>query len=161
MTDKFRLSYPLADFFEIMSAPVLNLKDYRVTVRLTENERRQLLRLMERDGYISMSKYFRTVCLNRKYSDARDTQAADAEALAMVKTLSNEIVRIGEGYNQTVRGFRQVLEKRRKDGNPVINTKAATLHLQTLNMLTLEVRALMEHIMGIFDNSKQKNESTE
>lgn len=53
-----------------------------------------------------------------------------------------------------------LISQTRKDGSPVVNNKAATYFLQELNAKTLEVKALMEHIIGLIENN-EKNESTE
>lgn len=66
--------------------------------------------------------------------------------------LSSEIAKIGVNYNQTVRDFKKLIAQTRKDGSPIINNKSANYFLQNLNTKTLEVKALMEHIIELVEN---------
>ena len=145
-----------------MGTPVRDQRDYRITIRLTEAERGQLLYQMDRSGYLSMSRYLRTRCLDGKAAITRESESGGPDLRSQVNMLSSEIAKIGANYNLTVKEFKRILSQTRKDGDPVINDKAATYYLQQLNAKTLEVKALMEHIIALYEESrKEGNESTE
>ena len=144
-----------------MGTPVRDQRDYRVTIRLTEAEKVQLQYQMERSGYLSMSRYIRIRCLDGKAAVNRDIDSGNTDLRSQVNMLSSEIAKIGVGYNQTIRDFKKLISQTRKDGSPVVNNKAATYFLQQLNAKTLEVKALMEHIIGLVESKDSKKESTE
>ena len=140
-----------------MGTPVQDQRDYRVTIRLNEAERSQLLYQMDRSGYLSMSRYLRTRCLDGKAAITRESEGGSVDLRSQVNMLSSEIAKIGANYNTTVKEFKKLLGQSRKDGSPVINSKAATYYLQQLNTKTLEVKALMEHIIDLYENSPKEN----
>lgn len=133
------------------------MREYRVTIRLTDAEHAQLLRQMEKSGFLSMSKYFRVRCLDGKSAIASGGELVDTDIASQINILSSEIAKIGANYNKVVKDFQKVLPKVRKDGQPVVNTKAVTYFLQQLNTRTLEVKALMDHIIGLYENSKSSS----
>lgn len=135
-----------------MGTPVRDQRDFRVTIRLTEAEKVQLLYQMERSGYLSISRYIRTRCLDGKAAVNREIDFGNADLRSQVNMLSSEIAKIGVNYNQTVRDFKKLIAQTRKDGSPIINNKAANYFLQNLNTKTLEVKALMEHIIELVEN---------
>lgn len=135
-----------------MGTPVRDQRDFRVTIRLTEAEKVQLLYQMERSGYLSISRYIRTRCLDGKAAVNREIDSGNADLRSQVNMLSSEIAKIGVSYNQTVRDFKKLIAQTRKDGSPIINNKAANYFLQNLNTKTLEVKALMEHIIELVEN---------
>lgn len=135
-----------------MGTPVRDQRDFRVTIRLTEAEKVQLLYQMERSGYLSISRYIRTRCLDGKAAVNREIDSGNADLRSQVNMLSSEIAKIGVNYNQTVRDFKKLIAQTRKDGSPIINYKAANYFLQNLNTKTLEVKALMEHIIELVEN---------
>lgn len=135
-----------------MGTPVRDQRDFRVTIRLTEAEKVQLLYQMERSGYLSISRYIRTRCLDGKAAVNREIDSGNADLRSQVNMLSSEIAKIGVNYNQTVRDFKKLIAQTRKDGSPIINNKAANYFLQNLNTKTLEVKALMEHIIELVEN---------
>ncbi len=143
-----------------MGTPVRDSRENRVTIRLTEAEKVQLQYQMERSGYLSISRYIRTRCLDGKAAMNRGMDSGEADLRSQVNMLSSEIAKIGVGYNQAIKEFKVLISQTRKDGSPVVNNKAATYFLQELNAKTLEVKALMEHIIGLIENN-EKNESTE
>lgn len=134
-----------------MGTPVRDQRDFRVTIRLTEAEKVQLLYQMERSGYLSISRYIRTRCLDGKAAVNREIDSGNADLRSQVNMLSSEIAKIGVNYNQTVRDFKKLIAQTRKDGSPIINNKAANYFLQNLNTKTLEVKALMEHIIELVE----------
>lgn len=135
-----------------MGTPVRDQRDFRVTIRLTEAEKVQLLYQIERSGYLSISRYIRTRCLDGKAAVNREIDSGNADLRSQVNMLSSEIAKIGVNYNQTVRDFKKLIAQTRKDGSPIINNKAANYFLQNLNTKTLEVKALMEHIIELVEN---------
>lgn len=143
-----------------MGTPVIDQREYRVTIRLTEAEKIQLKYQMDRSGYLSISRYIRTRCLDGKAAVNREIDCGDTDLRLQVNMLSSEIAKIGAGYNQAVKEFKKLLSQTRKDGSPIVNNKAANYFLQNLNAKTLEVKALMEHIIGLVDKEESENDST-
>lgn len=137
-----------------MGTPVAEQREFRVTVRFTETEKQQLIYQMENSGYLSMSRYLRIRCLDGKAEVTRECDAEGADLRTQINILSTEISKIGANYNKVVKEFRSLLGQKRRDGSPVVNTRAASYFLQQLNTRTLEVKALMEHMIGLYENSR-------
>lgn len=137
-----------------MGTPVEEQRDYRVSVRFTQAEKERLLYQMENSGYLSMSRYLRVRCLDGKSAVTKECDSDGADLKTQINLLSSEIAKIGANYNKTVKEFQFLLSQRRRDGSLVVNTKAVSYFLQQLNTRTLEVKALMEHMIGLYENSR-------
>lgn len=137
-----------------MGTPVHDQRDFRVTIRLTEAERVQLLYQMDGAGYLSISKYIRTRCLDGKSALKASPESAASNLRSQVNVLSSEIARIGANYNQTVRDFKRILSQTKRDGTPIVNNKTATMYLQQLNAKTLQIKALMENIISVIESNE-------
>ena len=123
-------------------------------MRFTEKEKEQLIYQMADSGYLSVSKYLRVRCLDGKPALSRVAENDGADLGTQINVLSGEIARIGASYNALVKEFRDMLALRRKDGLPMVNTRAVTIFLQRLNARTVEVKSLMDAIIEICQTRK-------
>lgn len=133
-------------------------REHRVTIRLSDEEMDQLDYMMQRSGYLSMSKYIRTKCLGGRISMSPESLAESNSVRSQVNVLSAEISKIGANYNLVIKDFKNLLGQTKKDGSPVINTSTATYYMQQLYTLTLEVKTLVKEFIELV--KKELKEST-
>lgn len=134
------------------------LKDKKVTIRLTAEEMDRLDCMMQRSGYLSMSKYIRMRCLGGQASVFPDDLSDTVSVRGQVNVMTAEISKIGVSYNSVIKDFRKLLAQKKRDGSPIINTTTATYHMQQLYTLTLEVKTLVEEFINLV--KKELKEST-
>lgn len=133
-------------------------RDHKITIRLSNEEMEQLDYMMQRSGYLSMSKYIRTKCLGGRTSMSPESLADNNSVRSQVNVLSAEISKIGANYNLVIKDFKNLLSQTKKDGSPVINTSTSTYYMQQLYALTLEVKTLVQQFIEVV--KKELKEST-
>lgn len=141
-----------------MGARVRDQREHRVTVRFTEAEHKRLLSQMKANDYLSVSKYIRVRCLEKRPKPSKEVTATGLDLSGQINTLSSEISRMIADYNATVKRHRSLLSRSSKDGSPAVDSKAVSSFLKTMHMRTIEVKALMEQIITLFENSSEQKD---
>lgn len=141
-----------------MGTMTKELREHRVTIRLSSEEMDQLSYMMQRSGYLSMSKYIRMRCLAGRSSLSPEEMSDANSVRSQVNVMSAEISKIGANYNIVIKDFKNLLKQKKRDGSPVINTTTATYYMQQLYALTLEVKTLVEQFIELV--KKELREST-
>ena len=93
-----------------------------ITIRLGETDYQNLHLMMERHNYKSQSKFIRDSVFNRKASVKPIPYSADG-IRAGILHFTQQLNVIGGNLNQYVRRLHFLSEKKRNNGDPVINTK--------------------------------------
>ena len=116
------------------------------TIRFTEEEEAQLLSDMKSHDYLSISKYIRTLVLGHRI-EVKKVKITDRSIRNQINDLSKKISSIGTNYNQVVKRYNSLAGSKRKNGDPVINTKATAFYITKLIDLTKEVLTRQEQII--------------
>lgn len=114
-------------------------RDHRITVRFTESEWEQIRADMNGNDYLSQAKYVREVLLRRK-GPVRTVKITDRAIRDQINEISKKISRIGSNYNQVVKKYNTSCTAKKKNGDPVINSKATIFYIEKLISLTGELR---------------------
>jgi hypothetical protein len=133
-------------------------RDRRFTFRLTPEEEEQVRSDMAAFDYLSMSKYVRTLLL-RKYIPVQKVTMTDRSIRNQINDISLKISRIGTNYNQVVKRYNQSCSEKKKNGDPVINTKATMFYIAKLYDMMREVRDLQKQIIEQVSLVQIKNET--
>lgn len=119
-----------------------NKRDRKVYVRLTEDELRQLDSDMRSQDYLCMSVYLRDVLLRRKVT-VQKYRITDRSIRNQINDISTKISKIGTNYNQIVKKVNELATSKRKNGDPVINSKFLSYYLDKLQTATSQL--LVQH----------------
>ena len=119
-----------------------NKRDRKVYVRLTEDELRQLDSDMRSQDYLCMSVYLRDVLLRRKVT-VQKYRITDRSIRNQINDISTKISKIGTNYNQIVKKVNELATSKRKNGDPVINSKFLSYYLDKLQAATSQL--LVQH----------------
>lgn len=127
--------------------------------RVTEKEEIQIHRDMANVEYLSMSKYFRHMILKQKIT-VEKVIVTDRTIRNQINNLSAQIERIGVNLNQAVRALHSSLNVKRKNGEPLINGKAAAYFLNQLAMLSEEIIQKQNEIISYVSEITHDNSSS-
>ena len=124
--------------------------------RVTEKEEIQIRRDMANADYLSMSKYFRHRILQQKIT-VEKVIVTDRTIRNQINNLSAQIERIGVNFNQAVRALHSSLNVKRKNGEPLINGRAAAFFLNQLAMLSEEIIQKQNEIISFVSEITHDN----
>lgn len=117
--------------------------------RLTEDEEAKVRADMASLDYLSVSKYIRSLLL-RRYVPVQMVRITDRSIRNQINEISSKLSRIGTNFNQVVMKYNQSCSARKKNGDPVISSKATMFYFVKLYDLMTEVRreheALIEQV---------------
>lgn len=116
------------------------------TIRFTEEEEAKLLSDMKSHDYLSISKYIRTLVLEHRI-EIQKVKITDRSIRNQINDISKKISSIGINYNQVIKRYNTLANSKRKNGDPVINTKAMAFYMTKLNELTREVIQRQQEIL--------------
>ena len=88
--------------------------------------------------YLSYSKYIREVVLRKKVTVQRVT-ITDRSIRNQINQATAQISRIGNNYNQLVKRINEVSRSKKKNGDPVINSKYLSYYLDKLQTATQKI----------------------
>lgn len=130
-----------------MGTEVANKRDIFVGVRYTRSEYEQLKADMSSISCLSVSKYIRIRTLNQQIK-VHKFAYTDKALHKQINDLSKKISVIGNNINQVVKRYHTSCNSVRKNGDPVINTKATVYYF---NKLLDEIQKLKENQMQIIN----------
>lgn len=114
-----------------MGTEKANKRDKFVGVWYTTSEYEQLTADMSSVNCLSVSKYIRMRTLNQQIKVQKFTYT-DRALKKQINDLSKKISRIGNNINQFVKHYNGLAKSSRKNGDPVINTKATIFYIEKL-----------------------------
>lgn len=112
--------------------------DRIVGVRFKQSEFDKLQADMKSMDYLSYSKYIREVVLRKKVTVQRVT-ITDRSIRNQINQATAQISRIGNNYNQLVKRINEVSRSKKKNGDPVINSKYLSYYLDKLQTATQKI----------------------
>ena len=119
-----------------------------VSFRLTKEEFEQVSADMDSIHCLSFSKYMRMLCLHEKLPITK-FKYTDKALHKQINDISSKISRIGKNYNQFIKKYNASCERVKKNGDPVINTRATVYYINQLLAQTKEVSEMQEKIIDI------------
>lgn len=115
-----------------------NKRDKTIFVRVTEDELERLTSDMRSQDYLCMSVYLRDVLLRRKVT-VQKYHITDRSIRNQINDISAKISKIGTNYNQLVKKVNELAVSKRKNGDPVINSKFLSYYLDKLQTATTQL----------------------
>ena len=132
-----------------------------VGLRFTEGEFEQIESQMKKADYISISKFIRDRALNKQIKVRKNIILTDRNLRNMINDITTRIAKIGVDYNQATKQLNALSKKKRADGSPVINARAANYYLNKVALMTKELKEQMELVINIVDRlEKETNDTT-
>ena len=132
-----------------------------VGLRFTEGEFEQIESQMKKADYISISKFIRDRALNKQIKVRKNIILTDRNLRNMINDITTRIAKIGVDYNQATKQLNALSKKKRADGSPVINARAANYYLNKVAVMTKELKEQMELVINIVDRlEKETNDTT-
>lgn len=112
--------------------------EHRLSMRLKQHEFAQLQADMAAYNCKSITKYVKAV-LFRKRGKPRPLENPSRAIRQTLNQISARIERIGVNYNQAVKRINELSQKKKKNGDPVINSKFLTYYLDNLQAETTKL----------------------
>ena len=132
-----------------------------VGLRFTEGEFEQIESQMKKADYISISKFIRDRALNKQIKVRKNIILTDRNLRNMINDITTRIAKIGVDYNQATKQLNALSKKKRADGSPVINARAANYYLNKVAVMTKDLKEQMELVINIVDRlEKETNDTT-
>ena len=126
---------------------------YPISIRVTASEKEQIEADARSYDYLNTSKYIRAVLLNKKI-DIRKIRVTEPAIRAQVNQISTNITKIGNNYNQVVKKINELSFAKKKNGDPVVNSKYISFYIQKLHNLTLNLKSQHDALLNIVENSQ-------
>lgn len=101
-------------------------------MRLTDSELAELKANAANNDFLSLSKYIRTVVLGRRIPIKKVT-VTDRATRNQINTLTAEISKIGININQFVKKLNTLAAAKKRNGDPVINTRQLSYYVRELS----------------------------
>jgi predicted DNA binding CopG/RHH family protein len=127
-----------------------NKRDKTIFVRVTEDELERLTSDMRSQDYLCMSVYLRDVLLRRKVT-VQKYHITDRSIRNQINDISAKISKIGTNYNQLVKKVNELAVSKRKNGDPVINSKFLSYYLDKLQTATTQLLAQHNRLVDQVD----------
>ncbi len=113
-------------------------KNKRIDFWVTLEEYESIKADQESMDYTNLSKYLRTLVLRKKIP-IKKVVVTERAIRKQINDISTKINRIGSNYNQVVKAVNIRMKAKKKNGDPVINTKYLTYQLDKLETLTSQM----------------------
>ncbi len=130
-------------------------RKYRHTVRFTEDEYNQIHADMASIDCLSTAKYIRLKVLGTKRTPSISAEPdikVSRGVRNQINQLTKQISRLGSNYNQIVTKYNTSCNAVKKNGDPVISTKATYWYMQRLAEITEQVKDKQEQIINLISN---------
>ena len=128
-----------------MGTPAKDPRSIIVNVRLTEKEYATLRNDMEKNDYLSVSKYIRERTLDKFIEVKRTAKSYTDKGLRdRLNDITCRINCLGIDYNHETKRFNSMCKMTRPDGSPVIEARSANAYLIKLLKLTEKIRKEMD-----------------
>lgn len=131
-------------------------KTVYIGFRVTESEMERIRADMASIDCLSVSKYIRLLLLRKKIT-IQKVHITDRSIRNQINDITAKIARIGNNYNQVVKRYNQLSIAKRKNGDPVINSRSMMYYLDKLESLTIELRQKQEEIIEKIEQIKIDN----
>ncbi len=125
-------------------------KDKFIGCWVTDEELAQIEAEMFSIDYLSKSKYIRMKVLNEKLPVVKGS-ISDKGLRKSINVFTSSISKFLSNYNQTVRNYNNTCRLTKKNGDPVINTKATIFYIQKLDQDTKEIVKKQQEIIELIN----------
>ena len=124
-------------------------------LRLTTEEWERIQSDMSSHDYLSFTKYARALLLEHRIT-IQKVKITDRSIRNQINESSKKLSKIGSNYNQVVKKFNTLANSKKKNGDPVINTKAMAFYMNKLEAMMKEViqtqKTILEQVNQIHVN---------
>lgn len=121
-------------------------REYRYTIRLTEEENERLITDMKSNDYMSFARYIRDRLFKRRI-EIKKTKVTDRSIRNQINYLTLQVKKIGVNYNSLVKRYMSLSQAVKPDGTPSFTHKSSDFFMNQLAGLTQEMKNKLDEVI--------------